>query len=69
MTSLRKFRYDKGFQRQFIASKVGICGKHLNDIESGKVNLTENIANRLSEIYGVNSQDIILMYKEGRDEK
>lgn len=64
MTSLRKFRYDKGFQRQFVASKIGICGKHLNDIESGKVNLTNNVASKLSKFYGVETNYIKTMYME-----
>lgn len=63
--NLRKYRYEHGFTRKFISSKVEISGKHLNDIEAGKVNLTESIAKKLSEAYGVDLDDIKQMYREG----
>ncbi|WP_291568631.1 helix-turn-helix transcriptional regulator [Clostridium sp. UBA2485] len=67
-TSLRKLRYDKGLQRKFVAEKIGICGKHLNDIEVGKVNLTDNIASKLSNLYNVKLEEIRSMYEEGKNE-
>ncbi|KZL88663.1 helix-turn-helix transcriptional regulator [Clostridium magnum] len=67
--NLREFRYIKGLQRQFVASKVGICGKHLNDIESGRVNLTVKVKQKLSDLYKTDEKDIESMYKEVRNEK
>lgn len=63
---LREFRKGKGYQRQFIATNVGICGKHLNDVEAGRVNLTKKVALKLSEVYKVNISKVIDMYMEGR---
>ena len=65
--NLRKYRYEHGFTRKFISSKVEISGKHLNDIEAGKVNLTENIAKKLSEVYGIDLDNIKQMYREGEN--
>lgn len=68
MTALRKLRMNRGLQRKFVASKIGICGKHLNDIEGGKVNLTNNVAKRFSEFYDLEVKEIENMYMEGKDE-
>lgn len=67
--NLKELRANKGFQRKFVVAKVGISGKHLNDIEAGRVNLTDKVAARLSEIYGINVSNIKEMYQEGKDEK
>jgi len=68
MTGLRKLRNDKGFQRKFVAGQIGICGKHLNDIEIGKVNLTDNVAKKFSDFYEIKVEEIKNMYLEGKDE-
>ena len=68
MTTLRNFRDNtKGLQRQFVAEQIGICGKHLNDIEAGRVNLTDNIAKKLSVLYEVNIELIRDMYAESKN--
>lgn len=66
--TLKELRKGKGIQRKFIAEKIGICGKHLNDIEGGRVNLTDKIAKKLSNFYGLKINDIKKMYKEGKSE-
>lgn len=66
--NLKKFRDNEGFQRKYVVSKIGISGKHLNDIEAGRVNLTDKYATRLSEFYGVDINVIKNMYEEGKDE-
>lgn len=65
--NLKELRTSKGIQRKFIASQIGICGKHLNDIEAGRVNLTEKVANRLALFYGLDISDIRRMYEEGKN--
>ncbi|ABS33223.1 helix-turn-helix transcriptional regulator [Clostridium botulinum] len=65
---LRQFRNNRGLQRKFVASKIKISGKHLNDIEAGRVNLTDKVALRFSHLYSVNIQKIKQMYKEGKNE-
>jgi transcriptional regulator with XRE-family HTH domain len=66
---LREFRKAQGLQRKFVAIKVGICGKHLNDIEAGRVNLTDKVAFKLSEVYGADLSEIKHMYQEGKNGK
>jgi len=66
--NLKIFRDNKGFQRKYVVSNIGISGKHLNDIEAGRVNLTDKCATKLSEFYGVDVGDIKNMYEEGKDE-
>lgn len=68
MTILRELRYEKGLQRKFVACQIGICGKHLNDIEAGKVNLTNDVAKRFSEFYEIEIEEIKSMYMEGKNE-
>jgi len=68
MTGLRKLRYDKGLQRKFVALKIGICGKHLNDIEIGTVSLTVDVAKRFSDFYEIEVNEINNMYMEGKNE-
>lgn len=67
--NLREFRYSKGLQRQYVSSQIDISGKHLNDIEIGKVNLTDKIASKLSTLYNVEISTIKSMYEEGKNEK
>lgn len=69
MMNLRKFRNSKGLQRKFVASKLKISCKHLNDIEAGRVNLTDNVALRFSNFYGINIEKIREMYKEGKNDQ
>lgn len=66
---LRELRNKKGLQRKFVAARIGICGKHLNDIEAGKVNLTEEIAKKLADVYTEDVGIIKSMYMEGRNEE
>jgi transcriptional regulator with XRE-family HTH domain len=65
--NLREDRANKGLQRKFVVSKIGISSKHLNDIEAGRVTLTEKFAVKLSQFYGVDINLILEMYKEGRN--
>jgi len=67
--TLKEFRANKGLQRKFVVTKVGISGKHLNDIEAGRVNLTDKFAVKLSKFYKVDISTIQTMYKEGRNEE
>lgn len=69
MTRLRELRYKRGLQRKFVAEKIGICGKHLNDIEIGKVNLTDDVAKKLADVYAEDVENIKYMYKEGKNEE
>lgn len=66
--NLKEFRDFKGFQRKFAVAGVGISSKHLNDIEAGRVNLTDNCATKLSEFYDVDISSIKNMYMEGKNE-
>lgn len=66
--NLKEFRAFKGFQRKFAVARVGISSKHLNDIEAGRVNLTENCAVKLSDFYDVSINVIKNMYEEGKSE-
>ena len=66
--NLRDLRNKRGLKRKYVAEMVGICGKHLNDIEAGKVNLTPKVAEKLSNIYQLDSKEIFEMYLEGRNE-
>lgn len=66
--NLRQLRNSRGLQRKFVVSKLNISGKHLNDIEAGRVNLTDKVAAKLSNFYGVNVKEIKKMYKEGKDD-
>ncbi|MBS6502898.1 MAG: helix-turn-helix transcriptional regulator [Clostridium sp.] len=65
--NLRELRKSKGIQRQYASEKIGICGKHLNDIEGGRVNLTDKVAKKFSELYQLDIKNIFEMYKEGRN--
>lgn len=69
MKNLRAFRYDKGLQRKYVAEKIGISGRHLNDIEVGKVNLTDNVAIKMAEVYGVSLEIIKYLYQGEKNEK
>ncbi|MDP4179062.1 MAG: helix-turn-helix transcriptional regulator [Bacillota bacterium] len=64
--NLRELRRKNGYQRKFVAEKVNICGKHLNDIEAARVNLTEKVANKLSIFYNIELDKIKNMYLEGK---
>jgi len=64
--NLRNFRNKRGLRRNFVADAAGICGKHLNDIEGGRVNLTQKIAEKLAELYQLDVEEVFEMYKEGR---
>lgn len=64
--SLRNFRNKRGLRRGFVADAVGICGKHLNDIEGGRVNLTQKVAEKLSAVYQLDVEEIFKMYEEGK---
>ena len=64
--TLKEFRDNRGFQRKFVVASVGISGKHLNDIEAGRVNLTDKYAIKLSKFYCVDINNIKKMYKEGK---
>lgn len=66
MDNLRKYRDKCGFQRRFISESIGITGKHLNDVEAGRVNLTNNVAGKLADVYGLNVDIIKKMYKAGK---
>ncbi len=64
--NLRELRNKRGLRRNFVADTVGICGKHLNDIEGGRVNLTQKVAQKLSSLYHLEVEKIFEMYKEGQ---
>lgn len=63
---LRQFRNNRGLQRKFVASKIKISGKHLNDIEAGRVNLTDKVALRFSHLYSVNIQKLSKCIRRGK---
>lgn len=65
--NLRELRNKRGLRRNFVANMVGICGKHLNDIEGGRVNLTRKVAEKLSKVYQLDIEEIFKLYKEGKD--
>ena len=69
MSDLRKYRYSKGYQRKFVAKACEITGDHLNDIEGGRVNLTNTVAIKLARVYGVDVDTIKGIYKESKNEK
>lgn len=64
--NLREFRENKGLQRKFVMKQVGISGTHLNDIEAGRVPLTDNFTCKLSKFYGIGKKKLISMYEEGK---
>lgn len=66
--NLRQLRNSRGLQRKFVVSKLGISGKHLNDIEAGRVNLTNKVAAKLSKFYDIDVEKIKKMYKEGKND-
>ena len=61
--NLRNLRNERGLRRSFVANMVGICGKHLNDIERGRVNLTQKVA----DVYQLDIEEIFKLYKEGQN--
>ncbi|MGL5150925.1 MAG: helix-turn-helix domain-containing protein [Clostridium sp.] len=65
--NLREYRNNQGFQRKFVVDKTGISSKHLNDVEAGKVNLTDNIATRLSKFYKLDKIKIVEMWVESKN--
>lgn len=67
--TLKEYRDSKGLRPSFVATAIGVCRKHLNDIENGRVNLTENRADNLSQFYGINVNTIKEMYEEAKNEK
>ncbi|HDK7218088.1 TPA: helix-turn-helix transcriptional regulator [Clostridium botulinum] len=66
--NLRQYRNSRGLQRKFVVSNIQISGKHLNDIEGGRVNLTDKIALKLSNFYCISVKKIREMYEEGKNE-
>lgn len=66
--NLRELRNKRGLRRNYVAEIVGICGKHLNDIEGGRVNLTQKVAEKLSELYQLDIGKVFEMYKEGQND-
>lgn len=67
--NLKELRASRGYQRKFVVSKIGISSKHLNDIEAGRVNLTEKVAKKLADFYEADLEDIKIMYKESTYEE
>ncbi|SCJ50469.1 helix-turn-helix transcriptional regulator [uncultured Clostridium sp.] len=65
--NLRNLRNERGLRRSFVANMVGICGKHLNDIERGRVNLTQKVAEKLADVYQLDIEEIFKLYKEGQN--
>lgn len=65
--NLRNLRNERGLRRSFVANMVGICGKHLNDIERGRVNLTHKVAEKLADVYQLDIEEIFKLYKEGQN--
>lgn len=65
--NLRTLRSERGLRRNFVANIVGICGKHLNDIEGGRVNLTQKVAGKLAEVYQLDIEEIFKLYEEGKN--
>lgn len=63
---LKELRAHKGYQRKFVVEKICISSKHLNDIEAGRVNLTDRVANKLSIFYDLDVDEIKSMYMEGK---
>ena len=51
-----------------MAEISGICGKHLNDLDGGRVNLTQRVAEKLSDVYQLEIKAIFKMYEEGKNE-
>lgn len=66
--TLRELRNKRGLRRKYVAEMSGICGKHLNDIEGGRVNLTQKVAEKLSDVYQLEIEAIFNMYEEGKNE-
>lgn len=66
---LKQFRAKKGFQRKFVVAGIGISSRHLNDVEAGRVNLTDKVAVKFSVFYGVEVSTIKIMYLEGKNGK
>lgn len=64
--NLGQLRNSRGIQRQFAALHLEICGKHLNDIEAGRVNLTDKMALKFSNFYNIDVKKIKEMYREGK---
>lgn len=67
--NLRQLRGSRGYQRKFVIDHIKISGKHLNDVEAGRVNLTDKVANKLANFYGLDVDIIKRMYKEGKNEE
>lgn len=67
--NLKELRTSRGYQRKFIVSQIRISGKHLNDVEGGRVNLTDSVATRLANFYNIDVNSIKKMYEEGKYEK
>jgi transcriptional regulator with XRE-family HTH domain len=67
--NLRELRASRGLQRKFIVARIGISGKHLNDIEAARVRLTDKVAEKLANFYGIDIDEIKRMYEEGKNGK
>lgn len=65
---LRKLRKEKGFTRMFIAEKLKINAKYLNEIERGQGAMPMTRAKLLGELYDTDYEKILNMWRKKNDE-
>ncbi|WP_336772347.1 LexA family protein [Paenibacillus sp. MMO-58] len=58
MERLRKIRRDKGLSGQEIADHLGVSVQHYYSVEKGQKRLTEMMAEKLAEFYGMTLQEL-----------
>ena len=58
MTKLREAREINGFERKYIAKKLGITADHLNVIERGTIALDLNKIELLAKLYNVTFEEM-----------
>jgi transcriptional regulator with XRE-family HTH domain len=58
-TNIQKLRHDRGFNQEYVGSKLGISATSYGRLESGSIDIKLNHIDKLAEIFGVTNVEIL----------
>lgn len=56
MFDLRKFRKENKLTMVQLGEKLGYSHSYISNIETGKLNVSDNILDKLTEVFGINTE-------------
>lgn len=65
--AVRVSRLARGVSQEKLASAAGVHRTYMSAIERGKVNVSVEVADRLSRAMGMRLSDLVLLAEEARD--